>query len=277
MTLMGDVVVPHGGEVWLGALIQLAAPLGIGDRLVRTSVYRLKSEGWIDARRDGRRSYYQLTPSGANTTRQAERRIYHAPENTWSGAWHLIFVGSTMISQVQRNELKKQLRWLGFGLLGPNMFGHPVANLQPVRQLLKDMGLEQSVMIMYSRTIGEAGSKAAQDMAQQCCDLDDLERQYRAFNGLYGDFAEQAVDNPMDSFILRLMIIHDFRRILLRDPTLPEALLPEDWQGSMAFNLCARIYRNVWAASEQFIETVLPTLATRKKSASIPHFNRFPN
>ncbi len=51
MTLFGDVITPHGGEVWLGSLIELLAPFGISDRLVRTSVYRLAEEGWLDAER----------------------------------------------------------------------------------------------------------------------------------------------------------------------------------------------------------------------------------
>ena len=40
MTLFGDAIVPHGGRVWLGSLIDLLAPFGINDRLLRTSVLR---------------------------------------------------------------------------------------------------------------------------------------------------------------------------------------------------------------------------------------------
>ena len=45
MTIFGDTVNPHGGSVWLGSLIELAAPFGLSDRLVRTSVFRLVQEG----------------------------------------------------------------------------------------------------------------------------------------------------------------------------------------------------------------------------------------
>ena len=44
MTVMGDAIAPHGGAVWLGSLIELLAPLGVTDRLVRTSVFRLVQE-----------------------------------------------------------------------------------------------------------------------------------------------------------------------------------------------------------------------------------------
>ena len=61
LTLWGDSIAPHGGTVWLGSLIRLAAPLGLNERLVRTGVHRLAQDGWLSATPLGRRSYYGLT------------------------------------------------------------------------------------------------------------------------------------------------------------------------------------------------------------------------
>src|ERR1700760_1992542 len=41
VTVWGDALAPHGGEVWLAGLIRLLAPFGINERLTRTSVFRL--------------------------------------------------------------------------------------------------------------------------------------------------------------------------------------------------------------------------------------------
>ncbi|MCA1843679.1 MAG: phenylacetic acid degradation operon negative regulatory protein PaaX, partial [Actinobacteria bacterium] len=38
VTVFGDSVVPHGGEVWIGSLTRLVEPLGVSERLVRTSL-----------------------------------------------------------------------------------------------------------------------------------------------------------------------------------------------------------------------------------------------
>ena len=51
MTVFGDAIAPRGGSVWLGSLISLLDPLGISERLVRTSVFRLTEEGWLEASR----------------------------------------------------------------------------------------------------------------------------------------------------------------------------------------------------------------------------------
>ena len=61
ITLYGDAIEPHGGTVWLGSLINLLEPIGINERLIRTSIFRLTKEGWLKAEKVGRRSYYSLT------------------------------------------------------------------------------------------------------------------------------------------------------------------------------------------------------------------------
>ena len=64
VTVFGDAVLPFGGRVWLGSLIRLLEPLGVSERLVRTSVYRLAREHWLRADALGRRSDYLLTDFG---------------------------------------------------------------------------------------------------------------------------------------------------------------------------------------------------------------------
>src|SRR2546422_8735646 len=76
VTLFGDSIAPRGGVVTLGSLIQLAAPFGLTERLVRTSVARLAQDDWLTARRDGRRSEYRLTARGRQRFAEATQRIY---------------------------------------------------------------------------------------------------------------------------------------------------------------------------------------------------------
>jgi phenylacetic acid degradation operon negative regulatory protein len=41
---------------------------------------------------------------------------------------------------------------------------------------------------------------------------------------------------------VRTLLIHEYRRVLLRDPNLPEALLPAGWPGLQARALCESLY-----------------------------------
>ena len=55
-TVFGDSIAPRGGTVWLGSLISAMAEFGIKERLVRTSVFRLAKDGWLEYNQFGRRS-----------------------------------------------------------------------------------------------------------------------------------------------------------------------------------------------------------------------------
>src|ERR1700720_4019284 len=90
ITVFGDSIAPRGGAVTLGSLIRLAAPFGLTERLVRTSVARLAREGWLRAARSGRRSEYRLSREGAERFTQATQRIYGAAEPVWDGRWTIL-------------------------------------------------------------------------------------------------------------------------------------------------------------------------------------------
>src|SRR5205807_947267 len=92
VTIFGDAIAPRGAAVTLGSLIRLAAPFGLTERLVRTSVARLARDGWLAARRSGRRSEYRLTRAGAERFAEATRRIYGQSPGAWDGRWTLLVI-----------------------------------------------------------------------------------------------------------------------------------------------------------------------------------------
>ena len=47
ITLYGDAIVPRGGSVWLGTLLEFFRVLEIGDGVVRTAMSRLAADGWL--------------------------------------------------------------------------------------------------------------------------------------------------------------------------------------------------------------------------------------
>lgn len=76
-SLYGDALLQRGGEVWLGSVAALLEGLGFGERFVRTALFRLNKEEWLDVVRIGRRSFYRLSDKGLRLTR-AEHKIYRA-------------------------------------------------------------------------------------------------------------------------------------------------------------------------------------------------------
>jgi phenylacetic acid degradation operon negative regulatory protein len=109
ITLYGDAIEPHGGTVWLGSLIKLLEPIGINERLIRTSIFRLTKEGWLTAEKVGRRSDYGLTTTGRRRFDQAFKRVYSATLPDWEGSWCLVIL--SQLSPSKRKDVREALAW----------------------------------------------------------------------------------------------------------------------------------------------------------------------
>ena len=66
--------------------------------------------------------------------------------------------------------------------------------------------------------------------------------------------------DPRASFVIRSLLIHEYRRLHLRDPLLPARLLPAAWPGTQAATVCRDIYALVLSASELYLSSVAAQL-----------------
>jgi phenylacetic acid degradation operon negative regulatory protein len=76
----------------------------------------------------------------------------------------------------------------------------------------------------------------------------------KTFEPLRGWIGRRERLSDADAFTARILLIHYYRRVVLRDPLLPTTLLPADWPGRAARQLCAEIYRGLLPASEQWLD-----------------------
>jgi len=90
ITVYGDALVPHGGRAWLATLIRLLAGFGVNERAVRTGVFRVARDGWLEAETFGRRSRYGITAEGAARFAHAFHRVYDVPFEPWDGEWEAL-------------------------------------------------------------------------------------------------------------------------------------------------------------------------------------------
>ncbi len=251
VTIFGDAIAPRGGRVLLGSLIRLAAPFGIGERLVRTSVARLAQDGWLESRRDGRLSEYRLSRQGRRRFADATRRIYSPNPASWDRRWTLVLLPPG--DAAQRGALRQQLRWLGYGQLEPGVLVHPA--LTPAATLRQLQGQPGAGRLLFLRSAGDEDRDA--DLVAAGWDLDALAGGYREFTRRFGPVADAVGDAralpARDAFIVRTLLVHEFRRLHLRDPLLPAPLLPEGWPGERAYELCRGLYARVFDAAEDWL------------------------
>jgi phenylacetic acid degradation operon negative regulatory protein len=281
VTVWGDALAPHGGIVWLAGLIRLMAPFGMNERLVRTSVFRLVRDGWLTAQSRGRRSRYRLTREGARRFDQAHHRIYTTPNPDWDGDWEVVLAPSDTAGAAARLKLRDELAWEGFGTLAPGAYARPLHGDSALPRIVSALRLESPITVLRAKDDPSLGGASLAARVATAWDLAELATDYRRFLARFGgviDAFRAAGAESGDSgqcFIVRTLLIHAFRRVLLRDPQLPPALLPFDWPGAAAFALCRDFYRLTHKRAEMHLTATLSPDGDPLPPANPEFYRRF--
>ena len=107
--LFGDHLRYRGGEVRLRALVALMACFDVPEPTVRVVVGRLRREGWLASRRDGRETAYLLTPAAWELLDEGRTRIFQRVAGPWDGCWHMVIYSVAEVDVAVREQIRKQL------------------------------------------------------------------------------------------------------------------------------------------------------------------------
>jgi phenylacetic acid degradation operon negative regulatory protein len=277
VTLYGDAISHHGGKAWLGSVIALAARLGLSERAVRTSVFRLAKEGWLVPLAVGRRSEYRLTEVGQRRIDAVHERLYSHAQRPWDRGWTIVATGAGELDAETRDALHRDLGWLGFGQLAPGVMLHPDPDERALRQLLDAAG--PRVLVIRGPAAPWLAPQAQADVLRVGWDIDRLAADYSEFLEIFRPAWQALRDathpDPALCFSVRTLVMHGYRRAILRDPLLPEELLPHNWPGTAARALCRNLYRLVEAGAERHVMATLETAEGPVPQAHPSYFTRF--
>lgn len=238
VTLFSDAIVPRGGELAVGSLLAIMAAMGIGEGPVRTAASRLSAEGWLERRRVGRNAFYRLARAGEAVFAEATRRIYGPPPAAENGRLRLVL----LMPEADRERARSALEAAGFAALAPGLFVAPRG--RPVPDVPGLLRLEAEP---------EAGTAPA--LARLAWPLDAIAERYRRFLETWRPaLAAEGPVAPVVALVARLLLIHDYRRVILKDPLLPAALLPADWPKPEARATCARLWHRFLEPSEAWLD-----------------------
>ncbi len=274
VTIFGDSIMPRGGAISLRSLIRIAAPFGLNERLVRTATARLAQEGWLESRRAGNLSEYQLSAGGRERFAEATMRIYGGPATGWSGRWRLVVLPA--MRAAERQTLRRDLTWRGFGEIGNGVFAHPEypTNERGAGAPLWELAAANT--LVFDAELPEA---AAVRLVALGWDLEALGKRYQEFVERFQDAraacSAPAPADPQAAFIIRTLLVHAYRRLHLRDPLLPARLLRADWPGTRAAELCRDVYARVFGPSESYLSGVASHLDGKLPAPDASVMNRF--
>lgn len=225
VTVYGDVVVPRGGVLWTGTLIDLCARVGINESLVRTAVSRLVAASRLEGERIGRRSYYRLRSSAVAEFMQAADLLY-GPDRPARG-WQIIHDPDLRPEDAQRQRM---------GHMGGPVFIRPD----------RGQALPKGALVFHAETVTTDRPLAA------FWDLSALRDGYGRFMALFQGVDPGALSDAQ-ALVTRLLLVHAYRMVLLRDPRLPQEHLPPDWNAAQARALFRGLYLALTPAAERHV------------------------
>ena len=115
-------------------------------------------------------------------------------------------------------------------------------------------------MVLNAESIANYSPKPLQTVMHATFKLDQVEAAFRQFVTRFEPMLQQATDlNPAEAFFVRTLLIHEYRKVLLRDPNLPQALLPANWTGFRERQLCEALYGQLLTSSEAFLRAHVQT------------------
>lgn len=201
VTVFGDLA--QGTDDWLSGtfLRDLTTQIGIKPEAVRVALHRLRKDGWIENRRDGRRMDYRLTAFGRAQSAQASPRIYAEA----AGSDCYVILRNTP-------DTDSPTHWVNetTGLSPIPLRDGFALSLQVAPQALPDW--------MRIAVADEALMTAARATSAM---LTGLEKQIPQADGF----------TPLQIAVLRVLIVHAWRRVILKSPALPDAAFPDGWEG----------------------------------------------
>jgi phenylacetic acid degradation operon negative regulatory protein len=241
-TVLGELVLPTGGQAWTSAFIDVFGRLGVEEKTVRQALMRTAAGHWLSSERVGRRTLWRLTPAAEQLLRDGTERIFGftAVAQDWDGRWTVVIARAPETDRPARHIIRTRLRWAGFGQVIPGVWLSPRSDRgAEVLQILTQAGLPDGYL--FAAEYQGGGPLTA--MVSQAWDLGELARGYDEFLLTFG--AADGPDAP-DPIVRVIDLVHAWRRFPWIDPGLPAPFLPTPWSGTAAASLFARRHA-AWA------------------------------
>ena len=262
ITIFGDAIQPHGGVVAMSDLHDILGALGVESGAVRTAMSRLAKEGWVTRQKQGRHSFYQLSNAGLNSFVPATQKIYRAeyaptPNKTYFA------IGPNVIGLARETQYAFLTTLGGLPLRnGVALFADPeTKTLEKIRHA--------EMMVV------ECTKHNLPPWVSDRMELDQLKQNYAEMIARF-TLVEDSHDvltqfSSLEALCTRLLLVHEWRRLILKQPPLPHNLLPDGWPGADCHRLVAKLYRTLLPISEQWWD------AASKKTAHAELAHRFSN
>lgn len=209
VSLFGDLAQEDGKTIDGPMLSAIMSLLQIKPEAVRVALHRLRNDGWISSRKAGRISRHGLTDKGRAESAAASPRIYAEPRAE-AGKWQLLLL------KAEESDLDEKLSAAGYTAIMPRVVVGP-ADAEPPAGALALQGTTAPDWLRQELR------PAALDDAY--ADLHDT------LVRLSAALPDRGALSPLEIAVLRCLVVHNWRRLILRHPMLPAPLVSAEGAG----------------------------------------------
>ncbi len=214
VSLFGDLAQEPGAQISGGALTRIIEPIGIKPEAIRVALHRLRKDRWIESDRIGRVSRHYLTDYGRSQSSAVTPRIY-ARDPAPGNQWHLLITEDGTGTRVLEDIMLSR-------------------DYIPIS---RTVALGRGPVPMQTDTLlaFEVTPQAVPAWLQDRLCPTDLRAACRSFLDAVDRAARtrraKSVLTPVQCATLRTLLVHRWRRVVLRQPDLPSMFFPSDWVG----------------------------------------------
>lgn len=212
VSLFGDLAQGPQDRISGAALTRIIQPMDIKPEAIRVALHRLRKDGWIDSARSGRSSVHHLTEFGRQQSAAVTPRIYDQAPSVPT-EWHLLISeGSGSLDDLLLTE-----NYISIGRTAALGSGRIPANCDDL--VVFDVNARKVPGWLKSRL-------CPSDLLTSCATLSDVARDVL-------DSKPAALHLTSSQIAtLRTLIVHRWRRVVLRNPDLPPMFFPDAWRGA---------------------------------------------
>jgi phenylacetic acid degradation operon negative regulatory protein len=268
LTLLGDYWYGRDAPLPSAALVGLLEEFSVTGVSARAALSRLARRGLLLLSKEGRRTYYSLSPRAAAVLTEGVRHIlsFGATETgaggggpsgkPWWGRWTVAVFSIPEDQRDLRHVLRTRLRWLGLASLYDGVWISPHDRVEPVSLVLKELGVANATVF-----VGEIGPDSPRGGDPlRAWDLDEL---HRLYDRLVRDYAPLRVRcragqvAAAEALIARTALMDAWRNFPNLDPELPPELLPPDWPRTRARQTFIELYDGLAALAEARVREIV--------------------
>lgn len=207
VTIFGDLAQNSDDEISGPLLSSLTQMIGIKPQAMRVALHRLRRDGWIVTKKSGRTSRHRLSDYGLEQSAIASPRIYSREIKT-PDIWHVI------ITDPDAQSDEKSLVISGYRKILSEVYIGSGTGPVNTEGALVISGNISKIPDWLQTSIAKANT---------CEEYSDFNQSLvyvkQVLNGGYKP-------TPMETAVIRTLIVHNWRRIVLRQPDMSVELLP---------------------------------------------------